>query len=227
MLALTFVVLTGALRSEAAEPRPVAGWIEPNQFSGLFSDAFLKDAVTGHIAAGLLDPRGLLPGQADAAILQAEFTGRVEINGLPLLEVRDVAPEFWAQPSIYHHFVKGPGAWSGFGREYHSKDFAGTPLNSLRAYQHDNGLPTRTIRGGSLTSAPPPLRVREVRASGQDLALQWEASPFLRYRLLAGATLDGAYQVVEEFTAPAEGLLEIVVPRTAEQAFYILQAVQP
>jgi hypothetical protein len=151
----------------------------------------------------------------------------VEVNGSPLLEVQGVLPEFWAQPASHQHFVKGPGAWSGFGREFQAKDYAGVPLNSNRAYQHDNGLARTATFGGSSVRTPLPLRVTETRTSGESLALRWQASPALRYRLLGSATLDGDYQLIQEFMAPADGLLEILIPRTAEQSFYLLQAAQP
>jgi hypothetical protein len=152
----------------------------------------------------------------------------VEVNGSPLLEVQGVLPEYWTQPASHQHFLKGPGAWSGYGRDFQAKDYAGVPLNSRRAYQHDNGLPrTVTFSGGGSGGTPLPLRVAETQAIGDALALRWQASPALRYRLLGGATLDGDFQLVEEFIAPADGLLEILIPRTSEQSFYLLQAVQP
>jgi hypothetical protein len=216
-----------AAQVKSSEPLAVSGEVVANSSRGFFSSAFLLDAVTGEMVAGLADPLGLL-GKGETAILQTERTGRVEVSGAPLLEVRGVLPEFWSQPASYRHFVKGPGAWSGYGRDFQAKDFAGAPLNSRRAYQHDNGLARAiTFSGGSGGGAPAPLRVTESRVSGDALALRWQASPALRYRLLGGATLDGAFQLVEEFMAPADGLLEILIPRTSEQSFYLLEAVQP
>ena len=227
LAAFLFSGVSSEVKSVASEPLAVSGQVLPNVSRGFFSSAFLLDAVTGEMVAGLVDPVGLL-GKAESAVLQTERTGREEVNGAPLLEVQGVLPEFWAQPASHQHFLKGRGAWSGYGRDLQAKDFAGVPLNARRAYQHDNGVPRRvTFSGGSSGGAPPPLRVAETRASGDALALRWEASPALRYRLLGSATLDGDFQLVQEFLAPADGMLEILIPRTAEQSFYLLQAVQP
>ena len=226
LAAFLFPGFASEVKSLASEPLPISGQVLPNSSRGFFSSAFLLDPVTDEMVAGLLDPLGLL-GKAETAILQTERTGKVEVSGLPLLEVQGVLPEFWAQPASHQHFLKGPGAWSGFGRDFQAKDFAGVPLNSRRAYHHDNGLPRPVFSGGSSGRTPLPLRVTETRASGDALALRWQASPALRYRLLGGATLDGDFLLVEEFIAPADGLLEILIPRTSEQSFYLLQAVQP
>ena len=225
LLAAFLFLVAAEVRS--SEPLAVSGEVVANSSSGFFSSAFLLDSVTGEMVAGLIDPLGLL-GKGETAILQTERTGRVEVNGAPLLEVRGVLPEFWSQPASHQHFAKGPGAWSGYGRDFQGKDFAGVPLNSRRAYQHDNGLARSTaFSGRSSGVAPLPLRVTETRVSGDALALRWQANPALRYRLLGGATLDGDFQLVQEFIAPADGLLEILIPRTSEQSFYLLEAVQP
>lgn len=227
LAAFLFSGFCSEVKSLASEPLPVSGQVLPNVSRGFFSSAFLLDSVTGEMVAGLVDPMGLL-GKAEAAILQTERTGRVEVNGSPLVEVQGVLPEFWAQPASHQHFLKGPGAWSGYGRDWQGKDFAGVPLNGRRAYPHDNGFPRRvTFSGGSSGGAPAPLRVTETRATGDGLTLRWEASPALRYRLLGSARLDGDFQLIQEFVAPADGLLEILIPRTSEQSFYVLEAVQP
>jgi hypothetical protein len=216
-----------SVKSLAGEPLPVSGQVLPNASRGFFSSAFLLDPVSREIVAGLIDPMGLL-GNAERAILQTERTGKVEVNGSPLIEVQGVLPEFCIQPASHQHFLKGPGSWSGFGRDFQPKDFAGVPLNSNRAYQHDNGFPRAiTFSGGISGGEPLPLRVTETRASGDSLALRWQTSPALHYRLLGGATLDGDFQMIQEFIAPADGSLEILIPRTSEQSFYLLQAVQP
>jgi hypothetical protein len=226
-LVAAFLFCGVAAEVRSSEPLAVSGEVVANSSRGFFSSAFLLDAVTGEMVAGLVDPLGLL-GKGETAILQAERTGGVEVNGAPLLEVQGVLPEFWSQPASYRHFVKGPGAWSGYGREFQAKDFAGVPLNSRRAYQHDNGFArAAAFSGGSGGGTPLPLRVTETRVSGDALALRWQASPALRYRLLGGATLDGDFELVQEFMAAADGLLEILIPRTSEQSFYLLEAVQP
>ena len=211
-----------------AEPHSLAGIIDPAGGRGLFSDAFLRDATTGELLAGLLDPAGLLPPAPRSAILHGESTFRVEADGTPLVLVQAVLPEFWAQPASHHHFLKGPSAFSGWGKDFQAKDFAGVPLDSHRAYQHDNGFSTaRRLSGESIYTPPPPLRVTTARVSGSDLALGWQAASRLRYRLLAGSSVAGEFTVVQEFTVPADGFFEISLPRSGEQTFYLLQAVQP
>lgn len=227
LLAAFLFFSAASMKSLASEPLPVSGQVLPSASRGFFSSAFLLDPVIREIVAGLIDPMGLL-GKAETAILQTERTGKVEVNGSPLIEVQGVLPEFWIQPASHQHFLKGPGSWSGFGRDFPAKDFAGVPLNSNRAYQHDNGFPRAVTFSGGITGGEPlPLRVTEARLSGDSLALRWQTSPALHYRLLGGATLEGDFQMIQEFIAPADGLLEILIPRTSEQSFYLLQAVQP
>jgi hypothetical protein len=216
-----------SVKSLAGDPLPVSGQVLPNISPGFFSSAFLLDAVSGEMVAGLVDPRGLI-GRTETVILQTERTGKIEVNGRPLIEVHGVLPEFWSQPASHLHFLKGSWSWSGFGRDFSAKDFAGAPLNSRRAYQHDNGFPRAvTFSGGISGGAPQPLRVTETLMSGDSLALRWQTSPSLQYRLLGGPALDGDFELVEEFLAPADGQFEILIPRTSEQSFYLLQAVQP
>ena len=220
-------ICSHSAENRAGEPRAMSGTLQPHSLSGVFSTAFLINPATESLQAGLMDPFGLLPPERRGVVVQGELNG-VELNGLPLLEVRTVLPEFWIQPASHQHFQKGPSAYSGYGRNLQPRDFAGVPLNERRAYQHDNGgPPPAQLRSGRETPPPAPLRVAEPRVSGEDLALRWQATPGLRYRLLAGATLDGEFELVQEFTVSQEKVFEVLLPRGAEQAFYILQAVQP
>ena len=210
----------------SSEPVPVAGTVEKAPANGQFATHFLRAERAGKIIAGLRDPRALLPVLLPSkVILQATQTGRRDVNGFPLLDVDGVLPEAWAQPASRGFFVKGPGAFSGFGRDAQIKDFAGVPFEELRAYETDNGIGGVVGRAGS---EAPPLGVREVGLTRSGIVISWDAVGGIRYQLLTSPTPDGPYRVINEVLPSEDGDQTFTVTLDgAAAAFFRILASEP
>jgi len=230
-LSLFLLILGRSTESQSAEPVAVAGIVEhAPPTGGQFATHFLRSERTSGAVAGLRDPRRLLPALLPARIiLQATHTGRPDVNGLPLLDVEAVLPEHWAQPASWEFFVKGPGAYSGFGRDAHRKDFAGIPFEELRAYELDNGIEGVVGRRAptSPSDSPPPLRVDAVRLTGAGLVIQWRAVAGIIYQLHASPTPQGPYRMVNEITPVEDGDQTIEVTLGGAGGFYRIIVSEP
>jgi hypothetical protein len=194
----------------------IAGLIVPN---GTASQYALQSARDGQKVAALSDPRGLVRVN-EWVILQAESTGTT-IQGLPLLEVVDVLPEHWKQPSIWDHYAKGFGAWSGYGNTSRAEDYAGVPLEERRAYYVDNGVPTNPVFFGSWSGpgpSHPPVILRASLIRGA-LQLTWNTQSGARYNLLGSRTVDSGYTVISNVTGAAASA-SVTLPTTGQQQFF-------
>ena len=224
-------MFVNSAESQGAEPVAVAGIVEqapPTR--GQFATHFLRAERTGGVVASLRDPRGLLPGLLPArVILQATHTGKPDVNGLPLLDVDGVLPEHWAQPASWEFFIKGPGAYSGFGHDSRRKDFAGIPFEELRAYEADNGVEGVRGRGapGTPSDSPTPLKVDNVRLTRAGLVIQWHALAGIIYQLHTSPTPGGPYRLVNEITSVEDGDQTIEVAVGGAGAFYRIIVLEP
>jgi len=230
-LSLFLLIWGSSTESQSAEPVSVAGIVElapPTR--GQFATHFLRAERTGGVVASLRDPRGLLPALLPArVILQATHTGRPDVNGLPLLYVDGVLPEHWAQPASWEFFIKGPGAYSGFGRDAHRKDFAGIPFEELRAYELDNGIEGVVGRRAptSPSDSPPPLKVDHVRLTRAGLVIQWRAVAGIIYQLHTSPAPEGPYGLVNEITAVEDGDQTVEVTLGGGGTFYRIIVSEP
>ena len=108
--------------------------------------SLLVDPLTAETVAILEDPALRLPPEPGSLVLQSE--GQVPAAGVPAwLRVVDALPEFWAEPAIWGHFLKGPGAASGWGRDTGHAGWQGSPFPDRRAYRLDPGLRSVALAG--------------------------------------------------------------------------------
>jgi hypothetical protein len=211
-------VLGCALAIRGAEPLSVAGRIVLNAASS--APYALESARDGRLIAALTDPRGLVIVN-EWVILQAESTDTT-LRGLPVLEVIDVLPEHWKQPSNWDHYAKGFGAWSGFGKTIRAENYTGAPLEDRRAYHDDNGILGLPLFGvGSGTGHPPVILRALLTAEG--LQLTWNVQSGARYELIGSRTLESGYSVVETVVASATGSTSITVRAAGPQQFFKVQ----
>jgi hypothetical protein len=213
------------VHSRAAEPHdplPVAGiTLRLASSEGFFTPSFLMNEA-GQIVAALSDPLALLPKEPSRVVLDTERTSYYEGNGAPILKVTSRLPEFWAQPASFEHFAKGPGAYSGFGRDAQIKDFAGIPFETLRAYERDNGA-----RAGSrIFSGPRPVTISSIQTIRGAASLSIEAVAGLKYVLLFSPTVTGAYREVEEIVPESDGAISLPLTTQNSAGFYKIQVVQ-
>jgi hypothetical protein len=231
LLSLFLLIFVSSPGSQGAEPVAVAGIVEPAPPTrGQFATHFLRAERTGGVVASLRDPRGLLPALLPArVILQATHTGKPDVNGLPLLYVEGVLPEHWAQPASWDFFIKGPGAYSGFGRDARRKDFAGIPFEELRAYELDNGVEGIVARGEPATpsDSPPPLKVDNVRLTRAGLVIQWHGVAGIIYQLHASPAPGGPYRLVNEIMPAEDGEQTVEVTLGGAGAFYRIIVPEP
>ncbi len=231
LLSVFLLIFTASGVSQGAEPVAVAGIIERATLTGAqFGTHFLRAERTGGIVASLRDHRALLPASLPArVILQATHTGRRDVNGLPLLDVDGVLPERWAQPASWEFFLKGPGAFSGFGRDAYRKDFAGIPFEELRAYERDNGIDGIVVRGvpTTVSDSPSPLRVFDVRLTRVGLMIRWSAVAGIKYQLHGSPTPEGPYRLVNEMTPAEDGDQAFEVTPGGANAFYRVIVLEP
>jgi len=229
-LSVLVAILTICTRSQGSEPVAVAGTVEKAPLiGGQFATHYLRAERTGAIVAGLRDPRALLPVRLPAkVILQATQTGRRDVSGLQLLDVDGVLPERWAQPASWGFFLKGPGAYSGFGRDAQRKDFAGIPFEELRAYERDNGIEGAVVRRGSATvPEAPPLKVREVGITRAGVAIHWDAIAGIKYQLLMSLTPEGPYRPVDEIMPLEDGDQTFTITFNGTVGFFRITVSEP
>lgn len=215
-----------------AFPFLVAGG-EPISFSGVLqrptsgqflSTAFLRDAYTGALVAGLRDPQNRLGGVAAGGrvTILAETSYSRDVDGSPIYRVLELLPEFWAQPwgrstRQPSNFTGSPGA--------RAKDFAGTPATTYRSYAMDNGLARRApLALPSAVEMPIPLRVAQAEVSIRQFLGRFEAQAGLTYELQRVSELGGAAETVSTAAATVSGPLSITAVPQGDMGFFLLRA---
>jgi hypothetical protein len=194
----------------SSEPVAVAGVWEPS--AGV--DWLLRDPLTAQSAALLDDPfQRVSPG--GAGVLQG--TIETASGGLPVIQVQDVSPEFWAQPSVWIPFQRGPSAYSGIGRDSGPREWAGRPEFDRRAYALDPGW-----RKHVSYVAGPPSRIGaiSVQVIPGSVVLSWRALPGRRYVVESTAALGERFQSVRTIDSRSDQNISLELPINAAQEFY-------
>ena len=183
----------------------------------------LLDPVDRTPIALLSDPNARLPLNRWPVVLQTVWENP-DATGLPRLRLADALPEFWAQPSVWTPFLRGPDAYSGQGTEVRARDWAGLPATDRRSYRLDPGLrkaPTPT------SVAPPGGGSIRLRIGGGALQLAWMGGAGRIYQVHFTADLGRPFQWVQTVIASADGEAQIALPNAGSQGFYRLAEIAP
>jgi hypothetical protein len=176
----------------------------------------LQNSRYGDNVAALRDPRMLLR-ESVWTVLQVQTTDTLA-QGLPVLEVVDVLPEYWEQPAVWRSWGKDFGTWAGVGSRHGPENYAGAPLEDRRAYHYDNGLPGPVLYGGPGNTHPPVILRVELNAQG--LKLTWNVQAGSQYDVLGSANVSSGYVVVGNVTAASSGVVSFTVPTDGSQRFF-------
>ena len=179
----------------------------------------LQNSRYGDNVAVLTDPRNIVR-ESEWQVLHLQTTDTFA-QGLPVLEVVEVLPEYWEQPAILGRSSSGKdfGTWAGVGSRGQPKDYAGAPLEDRRAYHVDNGLESPTLYGaGAGGSHPPVVLVTEL--SPQGLRLTWNAQAGSQYDVLGSDKLTSGYVVVGNVMASSSGNVSLTFPTSGTQRFF-------
>lgn len=196
--------------SIAAEPRALAGrWERVGETGWL-----LRDSASRSATALLQDSFMRLTPSGAAGIIQGNL--RQNGSGLPVVVVEDVSPEFWAQPSVWRHFQRGPSAYSGFGKDAGPNEWAGRPALDRRAYALDPGQDGIKV----LSPATQGVGLIQIRIGPRTVTLSWHARPGRVYVLESTAALGQLFQPVQTISALEDGTLTLQLPRTSDRNFY-------
>ena len=194
----------------AAEPRAIAGrWERVGETGWL-----LRDSATGSATALLQDPFMRLTPGGSAGVIQGNF--RQNGSGLPIVVVEDVSPEFWAQPSVWRHFQRGPSAYSGFGKEAGPNEWAGRPALDRRAYALDPGQDRIKV----LSPVTQGVGLIQIRIAPRTVTLSWQVRPGRVYVLESTSALGQLFQPVQTISALEGGTLTLQLPRMSDRNFY-------
>jgi hypothetical protein len=176
-------------------------------------DWMLRDPFSGYPMA-LLDDRfqRLLPSQA--GIIQG--THKENSSGLPVLVVGDVSPEFWAQPSAWKMFQRGPSAYSGFGNDISPREWAGRPASDRRAYALDPG-PKQYVPIPRSTEG---VGLIQIQIAAGSVLLRWQARPGRIYVIESTAALGKSFEPLQTMSSLEEGPVVLQLPRTSAHQFY-------
>ena len=211
------LLLCAFVATAAAEALSIAGSVVrlPNGVST--APYALQNSRYGDKVAALSDPRALLR-ESEWAILQVQTTDTFA-QGLPVLEVIDVLPEYWQQPAVWRSWGKDFGTWAGVGSRAQPKDYAGVPSEDRRAYHVDNGLPGPLLYGGSSGPTHPPVILR-AQLDSQGLRLTWNVQAGSQYDVLGSTNISNGYSAVGNVTAASSGTATFTVPTTGPQRFF-------
>jgi hypothetical protein len=218
-LALVASGLAALNSALAADPLPVAGRVGPSTAS----TTLWLDPVSRTPEALLSDPFGRLPTESRSTVLQT-IDETPSGAGLSRLIVTDTLPEFWAEPAVWEPFLKGPAAFSGFGREFRARDWAGRMTTDRRAYALDPGLE------GSWTPAtfsPPGAGLLTPGFGRVSFILTWNGIAGRVYRLDHTATLERPFLAVQTVIPGEDGSLTLSLPLDGSQGFYRVTEIEP
>ena len=217
-----------ALGLLALQPLSLAHGEEPLPLCALPSVSvegltLLLDPTDRTPIALLSDPNARLPLNRWPVVLQTVWDNP-DATGLPRLRLADALPEFWAQPSVWTPFLRGPNAYSGQGTEVRSRDWAGSQATDRRAYLLDPGL----RRAPTPTSVAPPGggSIRMGIAAGS-LRLAWTGVAGRVYQVHFTADLGRPFQWMQTIIASVDGEAQIALPAAGSQGFYRLAEIAP
>ena len=206
----------------------VTGTVEKAPNAKFFSAYFLRDPMKGSLMAGLRDPQGMLLMANGPVTLQVEKLPFPEVNGMPILKVISVSPQFFAQPSAWTWEQRGPAAFSRFGMDAQPKDFAGTPFSDRRAYATDNGLESRRFDLPSATETPAPLRLMNLSLGARAITGEFVAQAGLTYEVQFVNTLGEVPETVTILTPGVSGEMLFSAARNGSPTgFFLIRAVEP
>lgn len=185
-----------------------SSWVE--------GDIFIwDDPSTGFPVASVLDPFGRISPGRESVVIQAhaEFSS----SRIPVLIVDDAMPAFWAQPAVWNHFLKGPGAYSGFGRDLGPRDWMGRTATDQRAYAFDRGLrnveapdPAPSPFVGSITGA----------LSDTGVTLTWTAIAGHAYSIQRSASVLGPFDPARVWVSTFDGTAKLTLQPSLATEFY-------
>lgn len=184
----------------------------------------LNDAVENRLL-GLSEwgnpHRPILPSEG---IIQADVLEVDVALGQVRVQASGKYPHFWAEPAVREHWLKGPGAFAGFGLEDGKyKDFAGVPYTDRRAYPDDNGFRGRSAQLASGSPPTPRPRVDPPRLVRRILKLSWTAPVSGAFRVWRVDELGGRPVLQEQISGRAGQALEFDVEVDDRRAFYYLE----
>ena len=164
------------------------------------------DPLTDLPVASLFDPSERLSIGGESIVIQARAA--FILGAFPELRVDDALPAFWAQPSVWGHFMKGPGAYSGFDRELCSRDWLGRLATDQRAYAFDPGL----RRSATPDAVPVPfVGVIAALPTPDGLALAWNAVAGHTYSIEESSSVLGPFGQTQVWTSPLSGPARLMV----------------
>jgi hypothetical protein len=228
--AVALTITSCSVTLSAAEIVTASGTLEPAPAGQFLSGYFLRDANRGGLVAALRDPRNLLIGSDKHVTLQAETSLVPEVNGLPVLKVLGVTPEFWAEPAVWRHWNQLPGGFSGYPAGPKPKDFAGVPFTTSRAYRTDNGLETRRLDAPNEFETPTPTRFDASLVDGRikTLITSFQAYAGLTYELQALPTLGVLPDTIWTLSPTSDGLVTTPgIQPSSSMGFYVLRVSAP
>lgn len=209
--AIAWGLVSGAGAAET--PLAVAG--RPGTTVG--ATTVLRDPVDGTAIATLEDPSSQLPSDIRPLVLQT--TGVDAGPGTaPALRVVDVLPEFWAEPAVLNHFLKGPGAASGFGNEIRPRDWAGIPATDRRAYPMDAGL--RSVELAPSFTIPSNIGRVRVSYLPRQIVLTFDGLGAHAYAVHYTTALTRPFTVVTSLISADSRPQTVVLPASDEAAFF-------
>ena len=214
------LALLSASPSPAGPPLAAAG----RQGAVAGSTGVLVDLIYGEPVALLEDPFSRIPANGQSRVFQTEAVTPAD-SSFPRLRVVDALPEFWAQPSIWRHFTKGPGAASGFGREIGARDWAGRPATDRRAYPLDPGLHSVALAGPN--STPPGVGLITVTYGATGLLLRWNGIVGRAYGLQFTPTLTRPFTSAGLVVGEATGPQIFPLPLAGSAGFYRIVELTP
>ena len=218
-LALILIELLPLGLAHGEEPLPLCA-LPSVSADGL---TLLLDPVDHTPIALLSDPNARLPLNRWPVVLQTVWENR-DATGLPRLRLADALPEFWAQPSVWMPFLRGPDAYSGQGTEVRARDWAGLPATDRRSYRLDPGLRTAPT---PTSVAPPGVGSIRLRIGGDALQLAWTGGAGRIYQVHFTADLGRPFQLMQTLIASADGEAQIALPKAGSQGFYRLAEIAP
>ncbi|MBL9166189.1 MAG: hypothetical protein JNN07_00440 [Verrucomicrobiales bacterium] len=156
-----------------------------------------------------------LPQPGTRAIVQTRLT--LTTSQLPRLEVLDTLPSFWAQPSVWNKFMKGPSAYAGQEVDRRPRDFAGRLFTDHRAWAYDPGLLRRLAPNPTL---PTGLGLVTVELNGDILVLEWNGRASWSYTVQSTPTLSRPFSAGNRILATRDGLQRATLKISPENGFF-------
>lgn len=216
--ALGMVLMSQGLAAEL--PLAVAGKLG----ASVGGTAILLDPIYGIALATLEDPSSLLPEAPRSMVLQTT-TSTLITGKTPVLRVLDVLPEFWAEPAVWGHFLKGPGAASGFGNEILPRDWAGRPATDRRAYPLDAGL--RSVELAESFSIPFTLGTLHINYLRSGILLSFTGRAAHAYAIQYTAALTRPFSVIQTVISPDSSSQTAVLPILGGSGFFRVVELTP